>query len=97
MAEFLFQTVNLADMVFALLAGAFDLGDDRGLFVVQDNHDRHGERGDVFQIAFGQGVFKAVAAQDFDQRVIVDLELFVAHDFGGQSGFGYGRTQKAGH
>ena len=53
MAEFLFQTVNLADMVFALLAGTFDLGDDRGLFVVQDNHDRHSERGDVFQIAFG--------------------------------------------
>ena len=52
-AEFLFQTVNLADMVCALLAGAFDLGDDRCLFVVQDNHDRHGERGDVFQIAFG--------------------------------------------
>ena len=67
MAEFLFQTVNLADMVFALLAGAFDFGDDRCFFVVQDNHDRHGERGDVFQIAFGQGVFKAVAAQDFDQ------------------------------
>ena len=53
MAEFLFQTVNLADMVFALLARAFDLGDDRCLFVVQDNHDRHGKRGDVFQIAFG--------------------------------------------
>ena len=53
MAEFLFQTVNLADMVFAFLAGAFDLGDDRCFFVVQDNHNRHSERGDVFQIAFG--------------------------------------------
>lgn len=75
MIKLLLQAIYLTDMIFSVSTRAFDIGNDGSFFVVKNNHHRNGKRRNVFQIALGQCVFKAVAAQDFNKGMIVDIEF----------------------
>ena len=87
MIELLLQAIYLTDMIFSVSTRAFDIGNDGSFFVVKNNHHRNGKRRNVFQIALGQCVFKAVAAQDFNKGMIVDIEFFIPHHLCRQRGF----------
>ena len=62
MIKLLFQAIYLTDMIFSVATRTFDVRNDGGFFVVKNDHHRNGKRRNVFQIALGQCVFKAVAA-----------------------------------
>ena len=87
MIKLLLQAIYLTDMIFSVSTRAFDIGNDGSLFVVKNDHHRNGKRRNVFQIALGQCVFKAMAAQDFDEGMIVDIEFFIPHHLCRQRGF----------
>ena len=87
MIKLLLQAIYLTDMIFSVSTRAFDISNNGGFFVVKNNHHRNGKRWNVFQIALGQCVFKAVTAQDFDEGMIVDIEFFIPHHLCRQCGF----------
>lgn len=75
MIKLLLQAIYLTDMIFSVSTRTFDISNNGSLFVVKNDHHRNGKRWNVFQIALGQCVFEAVAAQDFDEGMIVDIEF----------------------